>query len=89
LARAVRKYPQVLINVHVADKHGLAGNDIITQATRDAAARLNDFGAAGGRVLVRVSGTEPLVRVMVEASTEEIARREADALAALVKQELG
>jgi phosphoglucosamine mutase len=42
-----------------------------------------------GRVLVRASGTEPLVRVMVEAETEELARRHADALAGTVRAALG
>jgi phosphoglucosamine mutase len=87
LAREVHKYPQVMINVQVADKSKLANSDAVTQATDAAAKRLND-AAGGGRVLVRPSGTEPLVRVMVEASSEQTARQEAEALAVLISSEL-
>lgn len=85
LATVMTRYPQVLVNVVVADKAGLAGNAAISSAIQDAEKRLGD----DGRVLVRVSGTEPLVRVMVEASTEAVAREVADDLAALVGAELG
>ena len=60
-------YPQILRNIRVADK-ALAQNDPdVRQAVGEVAERLGD----SGRILVRESGTEPLVRVMVEAESEE------------------
>ena len=60
-------YPQILKNIRVADKT-LAQNDPdVKQAVAEVAEKLGD----SGRILVRESGTEPLVRVMVEAETEE------------------
>jgi phosphoglucosamine mutase len=79
LAAVVEKLPQVLVNVSVADKDGaLATLEPLTAA---AAAELGD----DGRVLVRASGTEPLVRVMVEATTQPRAREIAESLAAAVR----
>jgi phosphoglucosamine mutase len=76
--------PQVLVNVRVSrqlpDIAGLLASEI------DEAGRvLGDTG----RILVRPSGTEPLVRVMVEATTEELARTVADTLAGLVESRYG
>jgi phosphoglucosamine mutase len=85
LATVMRRLPQVLVNVRVADRQGLEQATAIWQAVADEEARLGD----SGRVLVRPSGTEPLVRVMVEAETEHQARATADRLAALVAAELG
>ena len=81
LARAMRRYPQVLLNVHVTDKHGLGEAPAIVAAVTAAESALGD----SGRVLVRASGTEPLVRVMVEAETEALARHHADAIADAVR----
>jgi len=86
LARAMRRYPQVLLNVEVRDKHGLDGG---TGPVADAVAAAEDALAERGRVLVRASGTEPLVRVMVEAETESEARTHADAIAEAVRSALG
>ncbi len=80
LAGAVRKLPQVLVNVRVGDK-AVTRHPDITAAVAAAEAQL----AGEGRVLLRPSGTEPLVRVMVEASTHDCAQKVADELAALVK----
>jgi phosphoglucosamine mutase len=74
------RFPQVLENVPVTDGGVLSVDDGVREAVRSAEATLGDRG----RVLVRASGTEPVVRVMVEAETEEIARRHAAAIAAAV-----
>jgi phosphoglucosamine mutase len=74
-------YPQVLVNVRVAERHPHVADELAAEiATAEA-------GLAGeGRILVRASGTEPLVRVMVEAATDELARQTADALADVVRE---
>ncbi|MEP6598524.1 MAG: phosphoglucosamine mutase [Actinomycetota bacterium] len=75
LASVVHRLPQVLLNVPVADKASVAGSPAVTAAVADAQAELGD----GGRILLRPSGTEQLVRVMVEADSaahaDEVARR--------------
>ena len=85
LATVVQRYPQVLINVKVTNREGFAASQAIAQAVEDSTARLSDQG----RVLLRPSGTEQLIRVMVEAQDQAIAQEEADRLAAVVKLELG
>jgi phosphoglucosamine mutase len=85
LARVMRRLPQVLVNVRVADREALVGAAAVWRAVAAEEARLGDRG----RVLVRPSGTEALVRIMVEAETEEEARATADRLAVLVGSELG
>jgi phosphoglucosamine mutase len=85
LAKVIRRLPQVLVNVRVADRHALEGATAVWQAVREEEARLGERG----RVLVRPSGTEALVRVMVEAETEAEARATADRLGAVVATELG
>lgn len=84
LATLMTVYPQVLINVRGVDREALAGDTAIADAVRDAEAELGD----SGRVLLRPSGTEPMVRVMVEAEHENAAQRIADRLAALVQERL-
>jgi phosphoglucosamine mutase len=83
-AGQMRRFPQVLLNVTVADRSRLEGARGVWDAVRGAEAAL----AARGRVLVRPSGTEPLVRVMVEAESEAEARRHAEDIAAAVRAEL-
>ncbi len=78
-------YPQVLHNVPVAHRELLSGSSAVAVAIRAAETELGETG----RVLVRASGTEPLVRVMVEAADLAQARGVADRLAAVVKDELG
>jgi phosphoglucosamine mutase len=82
---AMSKLPQRLVNVRVRDRGALE------QALEvDAAVRVAEQELAGrGRVLVRPSGTEPLVRVMVEAPTDEEAEEVCGRLVALVERELG
>jgi phosphoglucosamine mutase len=84
LAATMRRFPQVLINVKVAAKDGLDGATEIWDAVRAVESELNGTG----RVLVRPSGTEPLVRVMVEAESEDLARKHADAIAERVRSAL-
>ena len=85
LAGVVTKYPQVLENVRVARREGLEDAAAFWAAVRTVEAELG----ADGRVLVRPSGTEPVVRVMVEAADEPTARRIAAELAAALHAELG
>jgi len=84
LAAVMTVFPQVMINVREIDHHGLAGNAAIASAVAAAEAELGDTG----RVLLRPSGTEPMVRVMVEAADEATAQRVAEELSAVVKAEL-
>jgi phosphoglucosamine mutase len=81
LASVVHRYPQVLENVTVAEPSAVAGSEAVSRAVGDAEAALGD----DGRVLVRASGTEPLVRIMVEAETESAARAHAEAIASVVR----
>jgi phosphoglucosamine mutase len=74
LASVVHRLPQTLVNVPVTDRLAVAASDEVAQAVNDVEAELGD----SGRVLLRPSGTEQLVRVMVEAPTQE----QADAVAA-------
>jgi phosphoglucosamine mutase len=85
LARAMTRYPQVLENVLVADPGALERATPVWEAVARAQEALGDRG----RVLVRPSGTEPLVRVMVEAESADEAQRQADALAEVVRVALG
>lgn len=80
LAGVMSKLPQVLINVRVGDKRVT-----LDPAVTGALAAAEDELAGAGRVLLRPSGTEPLVRVMVEASTHDTAQKIADELAASVR----
>ncbi|HTA14791.1 MAG TPA: phosphoglucosamine mutase, partial [Solirubrobacteraceae bacterium] len=82
--KAMEKLPQRLVNVRVRDREALASADDVTEAVQ-----AEDRALSGrGRVLVRPSGTEPLVRVMVEAPTEEEADAVCSRLVALVEHEL-
>ena len=85
LASVVTKYPQVLVNVKVLDRDGLDDADGFWTAVETAETALG----GEGRVLVRPSGTEPVVRVMVEAPTAEIASDTAASLAASLRDALG
>jgi phosphoglucosamine mutase len=85
LASAMRRYPQAMINVHVRDREALPGAAPVWTAARSAMDALGDEG----RVLVRPSGTEPLVRVMVEAGSQDLATRHAQTIADAVRASLG
>ena len=81
LASVVTRLPQVLVNVPVADKRTVAADPTVTAAVARVQERLGDTG----RVLLRPSGTESMIRVMVEAPTTELAQSVADELADLVR----
>ena len=84
LSGIMKKYPQVLVNVHSDHKADLEG----CQPIWDAVAQAEEELAGRGRVLVRPSGTEPLVRVMAEAETYEITQAVVDRIVEVVKREL-
>jgi phosphoglucosamine mutase len=83
-AAPMEKLPQTLINVKVADREAIKGAATVWEAVE----REHEALDGRGRVLLRPSGTEPLVRVMVEAPTAEEAEATAERLAGLVRQEL-
>lgn len=84
-AALMQRFPQELINVRVADKHAVSENAVVATAIAEAEAKLD----GSGRILVRPSGTEPLVRVMVEAATHEEALGYAQEIASIIERELG
>lgn len=84
LASVMTVYPQVLVNVRDVDHHAMADDAEIAAAVRAAEAELGDTG----RVLLRPSGTEPMVRVMVEAADQHVAEAHAERLAAIVRERL-
>lgn len=83
-ASVMTRFPQVLINVVVAQKEQLPDNQVVASSIEQARAELGD----AGRILVRPSGTEPMVRVMVEAKDENLADRIAKRIAEVIKKEL-
>ena len=85
LAVSMVRFPQVLINVKDVAKEKLDGSTVIAAAVKKA----QDELGSNGRVLLRASGTEALVRVMVEAQSDNIATNIAQQLADVVKAELG
>ena len=85
LAGIMTKYPQVLINVRVVTKTGWEDNDIIKAAILTAEGELGDEG----RVLVRASGTEPLIRVMAEGPDQEALQSLCQGLADVIGREQG
>jgi phosphoglucosamine mutase len=84
LKQCMTVFPQVLVNVRDVDRTKAASDEGVAQAIAQAEHTLN----GNGRVLVRASGTEPLVRVMVEAADEETAQQLADDIATVVQQRL-
>lgn len=84
LASVMDVYPQILVNVRDVDRTGIHTDEVLAEAVRTAEAELGDTG----RVLLRPSGTEQLVRVMVEAADQPTADRLAHALADVVRERL-
>ncbi|MBO8178747.1 MAG: phosphoglucosamine mutase [Bacillus sp. (in: Bacteria)] len=85
LVGEMQKFPQKLVNVRVNDKHRVMENEKV----KDIIAQVEDEMNGNGRILVRPSGTEPLVRVMAEAPTEEACESYVERIAAVVKEEMG
>ncbi|TMW70087.1 phosphoglucosamine mutase [Alteribacter natronophilus] len=85
LASEMKHFPQKLVNVRVADKHALHDNEVIADEINAVEAEMN----GQGRILVRPSGTEPLVRVMAEAPTVEQCETYVQKIVDVVKRELG
>ncbi len=81
-SEAMNRLPQVLLNVRAADPGQVVENDAVQAEVAEVTAELGD----GGRVLLRASGTEPLVRVMVEAAHEDVAYELARRLGAVVER---
>jgi len=84
LASVMTVYPQILVNVREVNHNVLGADEVIAAAVLAAEAELGDTG----RVLLRPSGTEPMVRVMVEAADQPTADRLAHSLAAVVRERL-
>ncbi len=85
LASVMLRLPQVLVNVADVDRDAVAGSEAVASAVAAAEARLG----ADGRVLVRASGTEPLVRIMVEAPDQALAEEIAAGISVVVTRECG
>ncbi len=85
LTAKLEKYPQVMVNVRIADSANLGGNKKIQEAITGVESQLG----SQGRVLLRPSGTEPVVRVMVEGDDEVEVRALAEELAEVVRKEIG
>lgn len=81
LTEGLTIYPQVLVNVRVTDKKAAQADPAVQEAVAGAAQALGDTG----RILVRESGTEPVVRVMVEAETEEVCHQYVDGVVEVIK----
>ena len=84
LASVMTVYPQVLVNVRGVDHHALGSDSVIAEAVISAELRLGDTG----RILLRPSGTEPMVRVMVEAEHQSVADEIGHSLAEVVRGRL-
>ncbi|UTH07299.1 phosphoglucosamine mutase [Macrococcoides canis] len=85
LAGQMTKYPQRLVNIKVSDKHAVEQNEHVAAVIQEVEDEMN----GEGRVLVRPSGTEPLVRVMVEAKTDEDAERFVNKISDVVREHMG
>lgn len=85
LASEVETFPQKLVNVKVTDKHNVVNNEKVAAKISEVETEMD----GNGRILVRASGTEPLVRVMVEAETVELADEYSSVIAEVVETEMG
>ncbi|MCU9614991.1 phosphoglucosamine mutase [Caldibacillus lycopersici] len=85
LAKEMKKYPQKLVNIRVSDKYHVTENEKVKAIIEQVEQEM----AGNGRILVRPSGTEPLVRVMAEAPTIEECESYVDRIAKVVEDEMG
>ncbi|WP_080848996.1 phosphoglucosamine mutase [Cytobacillus gottheilii] len=85
LAKEMKKFPQKLVNIRVTDKHHVTDNAKVSAVISEVEQEMN----GDGRILVRPSGTEPLVRVMAEAPTKELCDSYVERIAAVVRAEMG
>lgn len=85
LVSGMKKYPQELVNVSVTDKYHVEENQRVAETIKE----IEEEMAGQGRVLVRPSGTEPLVRIMVEAVSEEECDRYVQKVVEVVQEEMG
>lgn len=85
LANEMEKFPQKLVNIRVTDKYHVTDNEKVKEIITQVENEMN----GNGRILVRPSGTEPLVRVMAEAPTVEQCESYVERIAAVVTQEMG
>ncbi|MBQ7355127.1 MAG: phosphoglucosamine mutase [Clostridia bacterium] len=81
LAAPMKMYPQVLVNLRVADKEAVLSDPAVLAAAK----RAEEALAGSGRVVLRKSGTEPVVRVMAEAATEEACREAVDSIVRVIQ----
>ena len=85
LAGEMKRYPHVLKDVRVTDKHYVTDNEKVSEVIRKVEEEMN----GEGRILVRPSGTEPLVRVMAEAPSAELCQEYVDRIVTVVQEEMG
>lgn len=85
LANEMTKFPQLLVNVRVTNKHHVTENEKVKEIITEVEKEM----AGNGRVLVRPSGTEPLVRVMVEAPSQNECETYVNRIVEVVKEEMG
>ncbi|TFD99411.1 phosphoglucosamine mutase [Jeotgalibacillus salarius] len=85
LAAEMEIFPQKLVNIRVSDKHGVTDNPDVKAIIEQVEKEMN----GDGRILVRPSGTEPLVRVMAEAPTKELCEEYVNRIAEVVEEEMG
>jgi len=85
LASEMTIFPQKLVNIRVTDKHAVTDNAKVAEVISEVETEMN----GNGRVLVRPSGTEPLVRIMVEAASAEDCENYVERIAVVVRSEMG
>lgn len=85
LAAEMQKFPQLLVNVRVTDKYKVEENEKVKAVISEVEKEMN----GDGRILVRPSGTEPLVRVMAEAKTKELCDEYVNRIVEVVRSEMG